>query len=96
MLNTYHWRAIGARDVDVWRGCCTAKGEESDIIRNLAKQVRETTVEEDIKLVESVQRDLGSQGYHSGSLVVDPNSGVNYEHSIRVRQQWIRGGINGV
>ena len=47
---------MGAGDVDVWRGWYTAKGEESDIIRNLAKQDRETTVEEDINLVESVQR----------------------------------------
>lgn len=96
VLNTYHWRAMGAGDVDVWRGWYTAKGEESDIIRKLARQDRETTVEEDINLVESVQRGLGSQGYHPGPLVLDPNSGVNSEHSIRVLQQWMREGINGV
>ncbi|SHJ12099.1 Ring hydroxylating alpha subunit (catalytic domain) [Shimia gijangensis] len=60
------------------------------MIRDLAIQDRETTVEEDIVLVESVQRGLKSKGYRPGPLVVDPSCGVSSEHSIRTLQQWMR------
>ena len=56
----------------------------------LAVQDRETTVEEDIHLVESVQRGLKSRGYRPGPLVMDPACGVNSEHSIAVLQSWMR------
>ena len=49
-----------------------------------------TTVAEDIGLVESVQRGLKSRGYRPGPLVVDPEGGVNSEHSVMVLQQWMR------
>jgi len=52
-------------------------------------QDRETTVEEDIHLVESVQRELKSRGYRPGPLVMDPACGVNSEHSIAVLQSWM-------
>ncbi len=90
VLNTYHWRPLSVDTVEVWRGWFTVGGEESDTIRQLAIQDRETTVEEDIHLVESVQRGLNSKGYRPGPLVVDPNSGVNSEHSIKVLQGWMR------
>ena len=53
-------------------------------------QDRQTTVAEDIGLVESVQRGLNSCGYRPGPLVIDPEAGVNSEHSIAVLQQWMR------
>ena len=56
----------------------------------MAVQDRETTVEEDIHLVESVQRGLGSRGYVPGPLVLDPECGVNSEHSIAALQRWMR------
>ncbi|MEO1780286.1 MAG: SRPBCC family protein, partial [Pseudomonadota bacterium] len=56
---------------------------------------RATTVEEDIHLVESVQRGLGSRGYVPGPLVVDPACGVNSEHSIRHLQRWMREAVDG-
>ena len=59
-------------------------------MRQLAVQDRETTVEEDIHLVESVQRGLKSRGYRPGPLVMDPACGVNSEHSIAVLQSWKR------
>ena len=64
-------------------------------MRQLAIQDRETTVEEDIHLVESVQRGLKSKGYVPGPLVLDPGCGVNSEHSIRALQQWMREGVAG-
>ncbi|MEX3011861.1 aromatic ring-hydroxylating dioxygenase subunit alpha [Hoeflea sp. TYP-13] len=95
ILNTYHWRAIGADHVVVWRGWYTIGGTESDIIKNLAAQDRETTVEEDIQLVESVQRGLKSRGFRPGPLVLDPACGVNSEHSVQVLQQWMREAVDG-
>ena len=94
ILNTYHWRPHGVDRVTVWRGWYSIGGEESEVIRDLAKQDRETTVEEDIHLVESVQRGLQSRGYRPGPLVINPTGGVNSEHSIRVMQQWTRAALN--
>lgn len=90
VLNTYHWRAIDADHVVVWRGWYTIDGAESEVMRALARQDLATTVAEDIQLVESVQRGLKSRGYVPGPLVVDPKCGVNSEHSIKVLQSWMR------
>ncbi len=90
VLNTYHWRPVDHERVVVWRGWYTIDGEPSDVIEQLAIQDRETTVEEDIHLVQSVQRGLQSRGYKPGPLVVDPKGGVNSEHSIKTLQSWMR------
>ena len=66
VLNTYHWRAHDADHVTVWRGWYTIDGADSDIMRQLAVQDRETTVAEDITLVGSVQKGLSSRGYVPG------------------------------
>ncbi|MDA5557676.1 aromatic ring-hydroxylating oxygenase subunit alpha [Shimia sp. MMG029] len=95
VLNTYHWRAIDADHVVVWRGWYTLNGEEDQKIRQLAQQDRATTVEEDIHLVESVQRGLHSRGYVPGPLVVDPNGGVNSEHPVMHLQNWMKNAIDG-
>ncbi|MGI9356007.1 MAG: aromatic ring-hydroxylating oxygenase subunit alpha [Rhizobiaceae bacterium] len=90
MLNTYHWRAIDYEHVVVWRGWYAGDDASEAVAKKLAVQDRETTVEEDIHLVESVQRGLRSPGYRPGPLVVDPAGGVNSEHSVKVLQQWMR------
>ena len=95
VLNTYHWRALDADHVVVWRGWYTEDGIESATVSQLAVQDRETTVEEDIHLVESVQRGLKNRGYRAGPLVLDPACGVNSEHSVRVLQQWMREAVDG-
>jgi len=94
VLNTYHWRAHDVDHCTVWRGWYTQGGAESEVIRGLAKQDRETTVEEDIHLVESVYRGLGSRGYRPGPLVLDPGCGVNSEHSIEALQRWMREAVD--
>ena len=94
VLNTYHWRAIDADHVVVWRGWYSIDGAPSQVMKDLAKQDRETTVEEDIHLVESVQKGLKSRGYVPGPLVVDPACGVNSEHSILALQKWMREGVD--
>ena len=95
VLNTYHWRPDTADSVKVWRGWYTESGHDSEVIRRLAQQDRATTVEEDIKLVESVQRGLNSRGYRPGPLVLDPDCGVLSEHSIRTLHQWMREAVDG-
>lgn len=94
LLNTYHWQPQGVEQVTVWRGWYTPGGEESTIIRNLAVQDRATTVEEDIHLVEAVQRGLKSRGYRPGPLVLNPQSGINSEHSVQALQQWARESVD--
>lgn len=90
VLNTYHWRPRGVDAVTVWRGWYTVHGAEDAAIAKLAKQDRETTVAEDILLVESVQQGLRSRGYRPGPLVLDPQCGLNSEHSLRALHGWIR------
>ena len=94
LLNTYHWRAVDADHVVVWRGWYSVGGAENDIVRQMAVQDRETTVAEDIGLVESVQRGLKSRGYIPGPLVVDPKCGVNSEHSILTLQRWMKEAVD--
>ncbi|MEM8554191.1 MAG: aromatic ring-hydroxylating dioxygenase subunit alpha [Pseudomonadota bacterium] len=95
LLNTYHWRAVDADNVVVWRGWYSIRGEDNEIVRRMAVQDRATTVEEDIRLVESVQRGMRSRGYVPGPLVVDPACGLNSEHSIMHLQSWMREAIDG-
>lgn len=89
-LNTYHWRDTGHDTVEVVRGWYSIDGAEDSVTRQLAVQDRETTVAEDIELVESVQRGLRSKGYKPGPLVVDPAGGVNSENSIAALHRWMR------
>ena len=95
VLNTYHWRPVDAGHVVVWRGWYAVGDADGEIATKLAVQDRETTVEEDIRLVESVQRGLTSRGYRPGPLVVDPACGVNSEHSVKVLQGWMREAVDG-
>jgi phenylpropionate dioxygenase-like ring-hydroxylating dioxygenase large terminal subunit len=92
VLNTYHWQPTDVEAVQVTRGWYTVDGKHSDLIHELVVQDRETTVEEDIHLVESQQRGFKNRGYRPGPLVIDPAGGVNSEHSIQVLQQWMRDG----
>ena len=95
VLNTYHWRAISPQQVVVWRGWYSVGGADDETARKLAVQDRATTVEEDIHLVESVQRGLNSRGYVPGPLVLDPKCGVNSEHSVMQLQRWMREAVDG-
>ena len=90
VINTYHWRALDENHVVVYRGWYLGGGHDEAVIDKLAIQDRQTTVEEDIHLVEAVQRGLHSRGYRPGPLVVDPSCGVNSEHSIKALQSWMR------
>lgn len=94
ILNTYHWHPVDHENVVVHRGWFGTPQSDKEVLHELAVQDRETTVEEDIHLVESVQRGLNSRGYVPGPLVVDPGCGVQSEHSIKVLQAWMRESVN--
>ena len=67
---------------------------ESDTLYRLAEQDVTTTVAEDVRLVESVQRGLESGGYRPGPLIVNPAGGVNSEHSIQSLNEWLTGAMS--
>ena len=90
VLNTYLWRPLGVDRTLVVRGWYTEDGQPSETIEQLAEQDRVTTVAEDVKLVNSVQRGLANRGYEAGPLVIDPATGVNSEHSIQAIHDWVR------
>ena len=89
VLNTYLWRPGGTEKVTVHRGWYTAEGVREEVVERLAQQDLDTTVAEDVRLVNSVQRGLKSRGYAPGPLVLDPDFGVNSEHSIRTLNEWL-------
>ena len=93
-LNTYQWLVPDHENVVVRRGWYTVDGKESAETRTLALQDRDTTVAEDVSLVESVQRGMHSRGYHPSPLVIDPDSGVDSEHSLRALQGWIKDAVD--
>ena len=43
---------------------------------------------EGVRLVEAVQRGLGSGGYRPAPLIVNPGGGVDGEHSVAARYGW--------
>ena len=88
VLNTYHWRALGVETTLAARGWYTVDGKPSDLVESLAIQDQDTTLAEDVRLVESVQRGLNSLGYRPGPLIVDPDFGVSSEHSIQTLNEW--------
>ena len=89
VLNTYIWHAVDHRTTRVIRQWFAPDGVEPELIVSLAEQDLGTTVAEDVRLVESVQRGLESGGYRPAPLIIDPAGGVNSEHSIRVLYEWL-------
>ena len=89
VLNTYHWRPLDVGRTEVVRGWYASDGAPSETVLKLAEQDRTTTLAEDVRLVESVQRGLASRGYRAGPLILDPKFGVDSEHSIRALKDWL-------
>jgi phenylpropionate dioxygenase-like ring-hydroxylating dioxygenase large terminal subunit len=89
LLNTYHWRPRAVDRTDVVRGWYAPDGERDETVLKMAEQDRATTLAEDVRLVESVQRGLMSRGYRAGPLILDPKFGVDSEHSVRALKDWL-------
>ena len=95
VLNTYLWRAIDHRSTEVTRQWYSVDGMATDALRRLADQDLSTTVAEDVRLVEAVQRGLESGGYRPAPLVIDPRGGVDSEHSIAALYAWLDEAMGG-
>lgn len=78
----------------VWRGWYSGGTVSDEVIRALAVQDRETTVEEDVHLVESVQCGFHSRGYVPGPLVLDTACAVSSEHLNETLQNWMREAVD--
>lgn len=89
VLNTYCWDAVDHRNTRVIRQWFSPHGEPNEAVEQLAAQDLDTTVAEDVVLVEAVQRGLESGGYTPAPLVVNPAGGVLSEHSIQALNGWL-------
>ncbi|MDH3473470.1 MAG: aromatic ring-hydroxylating dioxygenase subunit alpha [Rhodospirillales bacterium] len=95
VLNTYLWRPLEVGKTLVYRGWYGPDGAPSQTVDKLARQDLDTTVAEDLRLVNSVQRGLASRGYRPGPLVIDPDQGVDSEHSIQAIKGWVLEALAG-
>ncbi|MEM7197105.1 MAG: aromatic ring-hydroxylating dioxygenase subunit alpha [Pseudomonadota bacterium] len=89
-VNSYHWRELDTMQCSVIRGWYAGEGDDEEVVRNLGQQDFDTTLSEDIVLVENVQRGLQNKGYKPGPLVIDPDGGLNSENSIAKLHAWMR------
>lgn len=90
LLNTYHWRVPAVDTCTMWRGWYTEHGAPDEAISEIAHRDRTTLIEEDIRLVESVQQGLRNKGFDGGALLVDPEDGLYSEVAIAMVHDWIR------
>ena len=95
LVNTYHWRPLAVDDTRVYRGWYSNDGAVDDGLQRVIDLDRETTFAEDLMLVRNVQRGLGSRGYRPGPLVIDPDQGMDSEHSIATLHEWLREAVDG-
>ena len=90
LVNTYHWRPLSAETTQVHRGWYSPDGEVDESLRKVIDLDRETTFAEDLALVRGVQKGLRSRGFRPGPLVVNPEGGIDSEHSVAQLHDWLR------
>lgn len=95
LVNTYHWQPLSVDDTRVYRGWYSRDGAVDDSLQKVIDLDRDTTFAEDLALVVKVQRGLKSRGYRPGPLVVNPNEGIDSEHSIAKLHEWMREAVDG-
>ena len=89
IVNTYHWRPLSAANTRVFRGWYARPGEENDPhLKKVADLDRETTFAEDLRIVAQVQRGVENPAYVPGPLVLNPEEGIDSEHSIAALHDW--------
>ncbi len=88
ILNTFSWRPESVDSTPFYREWFSLEGEDSPVVRRVADEDARTTVAEDLDLVRSVQRGLASRGYRPGPLIIDPDMGLNSEHTIAAIKAW--------
>ena len=88
MLNTFCWRPESVNRTPFFREWWSLDGRESATVRRVAEEDARTTVAEDLALMRSVQQGLSSRGYRPGPLVIDPDMGLNSEHTVAAIKAW--------
>ena len=89
LVNTFCWRPDGVGRTPFSREWFAVDGTDPATVRRVALEDRDTTVAEDLRLVASVQRGLKSKGYRPGQLVIDPDMGLNSEHTVAALKSWV-------
>ncbi|WP_455372847.1 aromatic ring-hydroxylating oxygenase subunit alpha [Limibacillus halophilus] len=90
LVNAYHWRPRDVANTVVHRSWYSKEGVIDDQLQRVIDLDRDTTFAEDLKLVKRIQRGLGSRGYTPGPLVINPEGGIDSEHSIAALHDWVR------
>ncbi len=72
----------------IFREWFSLDGEDSPTVRRVAEEDARTTVVDDLALMRSVQGGLSSRGYRPGPLVIDPEMGLNSEHTVAAIKAW--------
>lgn len=93
VLNTFCWRPQAVDRTPFFREWFSVDGEDSETVRRVAEEDAKTTVAEDLDLVRSVQRGMASRGYQPGPLVLDPEMGLNSEHTVAAIKAWYQEAI---
>ncbi|NND02157.1 MAG: aromatic ring-hydroxylating dioxygenase subunit alpha [Acidimicrobiia bacterium] len=88
VLNTFCWRPEAVDRTLFYRDWFSLDGDGSQVVHDVAEEDANTTVAEDLKLVRSVQRGMGSRGYRPGPLILDEHMGVNSEHTVAAIKAW--------
>jgi phenylpropionate dioxygenase-like ring-hydroxylating dioxygenase large terminal subunit len=88
ILNTFAWRPESVDRTSFFREWFSLDGDDSPVVRQVADEDARTTVAEDLDLVRSVQKGLSSRGYRPGPLIIDPDMGLNSEHTIAAIKTW--------
>lgn len=96
VLNTFCWRPEAVDRTPFFRQWFSLDGQDSETVRVVADEDARTTVAEDLELVRSVQKGLGSRGYRPGPLVLDPDMGPNSEHTVAAIKAWYLASMSGV
>ncbi len=95
VLNTFVWRPESVGRTPFYREWFSLEGVESDVVRTVAEEDANTTVAEDLALVASVQKGMASRGYRPGPLILDPDMGVNSEHTVAAIKKWYQDAMLG-
>ena len=95
ILNTFCWRPESVNRTPFFREWFSPDGVESEVVAAVAEEDSVTTVAEDLDLVASVQKGLASKGYRPGPLILDPDMGINSEHTIAAIKAWYQEAMRG-
>jgi phenylpropionate dioxygenase-like ring-hydroxylating dioxygenase large terminal subunit len=95
LVNTYHWLPLSVDETRICRGWYSRDGVVDDSLQRVIDLDRDTTFAEDLSLVRSVQRGLRSMGYRPAPLVINPDQGIDSEHSIAKLHQWLHEALDG-